>query len=205
MDSSAFVGQWQQHEGPEYHGAIMGTGPSLWPPTVPSHLRSRRPILLLCFTTIRPQVIEAKGGKALLPSDRSGLHPLLIPLASDASGSERVTCLLRWPKPSQHKVLLTNAKLLIFSGVAAAAVDHGRRVHFACAGMLGTLTPIGKSAECNLPEAMAPWELREGCEGGCMPNTTYWPPPCASPGDDPACGVYVEGRQVRHAAGAQCG
>lgn len=49
------------------------------------------------------KVMEAQGSKALLPYDRSGLHPLLIPLACDSSDSNLITCLLRWPKPSMFK------------------------------------------------------------------------------------------------------
>ncbi len=47
------------------------------------------------------QVLEVQGGKSLSPSERSGLHPLLVPLS--AAGND-VTCLLRWPEPSQYKV-----------------------------------------------------------------------------------------------------
>lgn len=49
------------------------------------------------------QVLEVQGGKSLSPSERSGLHPLLVPLS--AAGND-VTCLLRWPEPSQYKVRL---------------------------------------------------------------------------------------------------
>lgn len=49
------------------------------------------------------QVIEASGGQSLPPSDREGLHPLLIPLAQMGQNSEDVMCLLRWPKPQSHK------------------------------------------------------------------------------------------------------
>lgn len=46
------------------------------------------------------QVLEAQGQAAVSPADRSGLHPLLIPLAQQqgGSGSGELTCLLRWPE-----------------------------------------------------------------------------------------------------------
>lgn len=50
------------------------------------------------------QVLEAQGQELVAPSERSGLHPLLIPLTQEA-GSGRVTCLLRWAEPGTHKVL----------------------------------------------------------------------------------------------------
>jgi len=50
------------------------------------------------------KVLQAQGWRKLLPSDRMGLHPLLIPLASDANEPNQVTCLLRWPEPSKAKV-----------------------------------------------------------------------------------------------------
>ncbi|KAG2498379.1 hypothetical protein HYH03_003638 [Edaphochlamys debaryana] len=46
------------------------------------------------------RVLEARGGVSLSPADRRGLHPLLVPLSAQG---EDVTCLLRWPEPSQHK------------------------------------------------------------------------------------------------------
>lgn len=46
------------------------------------------------------RVLEAQGAHKVSPSERAGLHPLLIPLSAKA---EAVTCLLRWPEPSQHK------------------------------------------------------------------------------------------------------
>ncbi|GIL56818.1 hypothetical protein Vafri_12127 [Volvox africanus] len=49
------------------------------------------------------RVLEAQGGTSLSPSDRRGLHPLLVPLS--ARGDD-VTCLLRWPEPSQFKNML---------------------------------------------------------------------------------------------------
>jgi len=49
------------------------------------------------------KVLEAKGGKALAPSDRAGLHPLVVPLVADEAQPDSVTCLLRWPQPSQYK------------------------------------------------------------------------------------------------------
>lgn len=49
------------------------------------------------------QVLEAQGQALVAPSDRAGLHPLLVPLALEA-GSGRVTCLLRWAEPGTHKV-----------------------------------------------------------------------------------------------------
>ncbi|GLI66125.1 hypothetical protein VaNZ11_009855 [Volvox africanus] len=49
------------------------------------------------------RVLEAKGGTSLSPSDRRGLHPLLVPLSARG---EDVTCLLRWPEPSQFKNML---------------------------------------------------------------------------------------------------
>ncbi|GAX75565.1 hypothetical protein CEUSTIGMA_g3008.t1 [Chlamydomonas eustigma] len=52
------------------------------------------------------KVLQAQGGRKVLPSDRSGLHPLLIPLASDGSESNLVTCLLRWPEPAKAKPLV---------------------------------------------------------------------------------------------------
>lgn len=50
------------------------------------------------------RALRAQGGRTLLPSDRSGLHPLLIPLACDASEPDQITCLLRWPEPTKAKV-----------------------------------------------------------------------------------------------------
>lgn len=50
------------------------------------------------------RVLQAQGGRMLLPSDRTGLHPLLIPLASDPAEPNQVTCLLRWPEPAKAKV-----------------------------------------------------------------------------------------------------
>lgn len=54
------------------------------------------------------QVLEAQGAKALAPTSRAGLHPLVIPLCSSgsdpATGKELVTCLLRWPEPTKCKV-----------------------------------------------------------------------------------------------------
>mmetsp|Transcript_7094 Transcript_7094/g.12149 ORF Transcript_7094/g.12149 Transcript_7094/m.12149 type:complete len:362 (+) Transcript_7094:136-1221(+) len=47
------------------------------------------------------RVLEGQGCKAVLPTDRQGLHPLLVPLCH--SGNDTVTCLLRWPEPSKHK------------------------------------------------------------------------------------------------------
>lgn len=46
------------------------------------------------------KVLEAQGQAAVSPADRSGLHPLLIPLAQQqgGSGSGELTCLLRWPE-----------------------------------------------------------------------------------------------------------
>ncbi|KAG1677762.1 hypothetical protein FOA52_001074 [Chlamydomonas sp. UWO 241] len=49
------------------------------------------------------KVLTALGGTKLMPSDRSGLHPLLIPISSDPADADAVTCLLRWPKPSTYK------------------------------------------------------------------------------------------------------
>ncbi|KXZ51170.1 hypothetical protein GPECTOR_13g657 [Gonium pectorale] len=46
------------------------------------------------------RVLEARGGQSLSPSERRGLHPLLVPLSAVG---EDVTCLLRWPEPSQYK------------------------------------------------------------------------------------------------------
>ncbi|GFR43075.1 hypothetical protein Agub_g4082 [Astrephomene gubernaculifera] len=46
------------------------------------------------------RVLEARGGSSLSPADRRGLHPLLVPLSAQG---EEVTCLLRWPEPSQYK------------------------------------------------------------------------------------------------------
>jgi hypothetical protein len=62
------------------------------------------------------QVLEAQGGKAVQPTNRAGLHPLLVPLcevgtaaglpqASSSCGA--VACLLRWPVPTLHKVEFT--------------------------------------------------------------------------------------------------
>ena len=55
-----------------------------------------------------PQVLEAQGQRIVPPSDRGGLHPLLIPLAEQqqqpqspgggSSSGALVTCLLRWPE-----------------------------------------------------------------------------------------------------------
>uniref|UniRef100_A0A7S3VV24 Uncharacterized protein n=1 Tax=Dunaliella tertiolecta TaxID=3047 RepID=A0A7S3VV24_DUNTE len=58
------------------------------------------------------RVLEAQGGKALAPTERAGLHPLLVPvcelgtaagLPPAASLSGQVACLLRWPVPALHK------------------------------------------------------------------------------------------------------
>ncbi|KAF5828012.1 hypothetical protein DUNSADRAFT_18361 [Dunaliella salina] len=58
------------------------------------------------------RVLEAQGGKALPPTDRAGLHPLLVPvcelgtaagLPPSANVSGQVACLLRWPVPILHK------------------------------------------------------------------------------------------------------
>ncbi|GLC37181.1 hypothetical protein PLESTB_000988700 [Pleodorina starrii] len=46
------------------------------------------------------RVLEVQGGVSLSPADRRGLHPLLVPLSAQG---EDVTCLLRWPEPSQNK------------------------------------------------------------------------------------------------------
>ncbi|EFJ45695.1 hypothetical protein VOLCADRAFT_105900 [Volvox carteri f. nagariensis] len=46
------------------------------------------------------RVLEARGGVSLSPADRRGLHPLLVPLSAQG---DAVTCLLRWPEPSQYK------------------------------------------------------------------------------------------------------
>ncbi len=46
------------------------------------------------------QVLEAQGQSVVAPSDRSGLHPLVVPLSSGsgtADGGDSVTGLLRWP------------------------------------------------------------------------------------------------------------
>ncbi|KAL4422026.1 hypothetical protein ABPG77_005456 [Micractinium sp. CCAP 211/92] len=52
------------------------------------------------------KVLEAQGQAAVSPADRSGLHPLLIPLAqqhgsSSNGGGGELTCLLRWPEGHQ--------------------------------------------------------------------------------------------------------
>ncbi len=53
------------------------------------------------------QVLQAQGQSLVAPSDRSGLHPLLVPLTEQPGGAEQaattVTCLLRWPEPKTHK------------------------------------------------------------------------------------------------------
>eukprot|EP00878_Enallax_costatus_P032447 GHUV01035657.1.p1 GENE.GHUV01035657.1~~GHUV01035657.1.p1 ORF type:complete len:287 (+),score=54.57 GHUV01035657.1:112-972(+) len=58
------------------------------------------------------RVLEAQGHSLLSPSDRSGLHPLVIPLstfdgspAAAGSSSRSVLGLLRWPQPSHHKAM----------------------------------------------------------------------------------------------------
>ncbi|KAG2424014.1 hypothetical protein HXX76_014839 [Chlamydomonas incerta] len=48
------------------------------------------------------RVLEAQGSSSLSPADRRGLHPLLVPLVAQG---EDVTCLLRWPEPSQYKTM----------------------------------------------------------------------------------------------------
>lgn len=68
--------------------------------------------LYVSLSPIDGQVLEAQGGKAIQPTDRAGLHPLLVPVcevgtASGLSGtsmSGQVACLLRWPVPALHKV-----------------------------------------------------------------------------------------------------
>ncbi|KAL4440277.1 hypothetical protein ABPG75_003278 [Micractinium tetrahymenae] len=57
------------------------------------------------------KVLEAQGQAAVSPADRSGLHPLVIPLAQQqqqqhgsggsGNGSSELTCLLRWPEGHQ--------------------------------------------------------------------------------------------------------
>lgn len=54
------------------------------------------------------KVLEAQGQSAVSPADRSGLHPLVIPLAqqhgsggSGGGASGELTCLLRWPEGHQ--------------------------------------------------------------------------------------------------------
>ncbi|KAL4545571.1 hypothetical protein Ndes2526B_g00234 [Nannochloris sp. 'desiccata'] len=42
-------------------------------------------------------VLQAQGQTAVAPSDRSGLHPFLVPL-TEASNGGPLTCLLRWPE-----------------------------------------------------------------------------------------------------------
>ena len=46
------------------------------------------------------QVLEAQGQSIVAPSERSGLHPLVVPLSSGsdkAEGGDSITGLLRWP------------------------------------------------------------------------------------------------------------
>ena len=50
------------------------------------------------------QVLEAQGHSLVQPSNRRGLHPLVVPLAvhhapegGNGDGGESLTCLLRWP------------------------------------------------------------------------------------------------------------
>lgn len=42
-------------------------------------------------------VLQAQGQTAVAPSDRSGLHPFLVPLTETSNGGP-LTCLLRWPE-----------------------------------------------------------------------------------------------------------
>eukprot|EP00879_Flechtneria_rotunda_P027676 GHRR01029657.1.p1 GENE.GHRR01029657.1~~GHRR01029657.1.p1 ORF type:complete len:344 (+),score=121.23 GHRR01029657.1:363-1394(+) len=54
------------------------------------------------------KVLKAQGHSLLSPSDRAGLHPLVIPLStfdSQNSGEGHVLGLLRWPQPNQHKAM----------------------------------------------------------------------------------------------------
>ncbi|WIA18097.1 hypothetical protein OEZ85_009575 [Tetradesmus obliquus] len=57
------------------------------------------------------KVLEAQGHSLLSPSDRAGLHPLVIPLSTfeePAAGKRSgrgVLGLLRWPQPNQHKAM----------------------------------------------------------------------------------------------------
>eukprot|EP00775_Hariotina_reticulata_P005352 gene5352-5588_t len=52
------------------------------------------------------KVLEVQGHTLLSPSDRAGLHPLVIPLSSTAAGDQQqVFGLLRWPQPNQHKAM----------------------------------------------------------------------------------------------------
>ncbi|KAF8061990.1 hypothetical protein HT031_004250 [Scenedesmus sp. PABB004] len=52
------------------------------------------------------KVLEAQGHSLLSPSDRAGLHPLVIPLSTfDAPGGAGVLGLLRWPQPGGHKAM----------------------------------------------------------------------------------------------------
>lgn len=47
------------------------------------------------------KALVAQGQKMLPPTDREGLHPLLIPLTEDTNTSS-ITCLLRWPQPTMY-------------------------------------------------------------------------------------------------------
>lgn len=53
------------------------------------------------------KVLEAQGHSVLSPSDRTGLHPLVVPLSTfnDKDGGNGVLGLLRWPQPNQHKAM----------------------------------------------------------------------------------------------------
>lgn len=63
------------------------------------------------------QVLQAQGQELVAPGDRQGLHPLLVPLASQQLSSapdnghaepsgDVLTCILRWPDESLSRVSL---------------------------------------------------------------------------------------------------
>ena len=55
------------------------------------------------------QVLEAQGQSIVAPSERSGLHPLVVPLSSGsdtADGGASITGLLRWPDSASRVDIL---------------------------------------------------------------------------------------------------
>ena len=81
------------------------------------------------------QVLEAQGQAAVSPADRSGLHPLLIPLAQQQGGegsSGELTCLLRWPEGHKGMELPVVSQARGGTQVCGSCVACGLRLEPPC-------------------------------------------------------------------------
>lgn len=122
------------------------------------------------------RVLKAQGAQLTSPADRSGLHPLVIPLAQSSQDDGFMTCLLRWPaKPKGMElpvVRMTRGGLSV-QMLARSAAEYLHRAMAEEEAALGQGAAAGPVAEAAGAEGAALYEAGAFARSGLPTMQAY--------------------------------